>query len=141
MVELLSEEAVSSGQLFTDSEKAALASESTALVALGSASDDLGNRAKLLIRQILERERVQEESGDAYPRNFGNSFDRAAEFAYPNIVALTEEVVCETRHSVPQRLDGWRWLVDKALLWATGIMVFLLMLVAVVVMGFLFHWK
>jgi hypothetical protein len=140
MVELLAAEAANAGTPFSEAEKLALASGSSSshLGLETLAHEDFRQRDKKLIEQILERER---RSATNEPKSFGNSLEWAGDGSYPEIVALTESVVLEMRKKLPRAARYWLWIKDGLQLMGCGLLVVLGMLAAVIVAGFVFHWK
>ncbi len=134
MVALLSEEAANVRTPFSEEEKKILGRE---VIRGESIPEGFRQKAKKLIEQILKREQEAEASKDA--KNFGNTLEWAGDPDYPNIVALTEEVVTEgrSREGLP-RLHGGRWSKDRLQLIGCAFSVVLFMCLAVAVFGLIF---
>jgi hypothetical protein len=130
LVELLSQEAEKVGTPLTNSEKEALARESSRLEPL---PEDLRQRTKELIRGIFEAEPW--DSFDADPRSFTNSLEWA-DPSWPNIVALAEEVSSGNAGHAPP-LHGWKRVKDSVQLVGCALLVVLLMFAVVITIGFL----
>jgi hypothetical protein len=137
MVSLLAKEAESTGTPFSEAERKILLREAAPTQ---SVPEELRQRTKKLIEQLLRKEQTSESSAD--PKNFGNSLEWAGEPGYPNIVALAEEVVCSggSLKALP-RLHGRRWLKDRTQLVVCAFSVVLLMFLIVVVAGLVFQHK
>jgi hypothetical protein len=135
MLELLSEEAYRAGTPFSDSEKKMLVSQASRRQPL---PEDLKQKAKALIEEILKEEQISEPEN---PKNFGNSLEWAGDGQYPNIVALTEDVVCD-RADAPARLHGRRWVKDRIqLLGCAFLFVLFMMLISFACNTLFFHGK
>ena len=137
MVELLSKEAQAGGTPFSEDEKSILARE---VVPGGLIPEELQVKAKKLIEQLLEKEERSGEPSD--PKSFGNSLEWAGDPDYPNIVALTEQVVCSgaTTKNLP-RLHGWSWIKDRVGLIGCAISIVLVMFLVVVIASIVFRSK
>jgi len=136
MVSLLADEAVASGTPLGEDEKRVLASE----VRRGDpVSEDLRQRAKKLIEQMLARERAA--STEADPKSFANSMEWAGDLAYPNIIALTEEVITAGGLGRMPTLHGRAWLKDRAQLIGCAVLAVLFMMLAVLIGGLIFPRK
>jgi hypothetical protein len=137
MVALLSKEAMNAGVSLSDGERRLLASE---VIPGAPISEELRNRTKKLIEKILARE--QESSTEEDPRSFGNSLEWAGDPDYPNIVMLTEEVVCSggSRRNLPP-LHGWKWVKNRFQLIGCGLSLVLLMFLIVVAGVLIFDRK
>jgi hypothetical protein len=134
MIELLSKEAENAGTPFDSNEKKILRSEASNREPV---PEELRQKSKTLIRQLLSKEQAAATSGD--PKSFNNSLGWAGDSSYPNIVALTEEVV--TSGTGDLRLRGRRWAKDQIQLLGCAVLVILVMLLFVAVLSFVFHWK
>jgi hypothetical protein len=133
MVALLSKEAESAGTPFSEDEKKVLSSQSTSE---DPVPEELRQRAKKLIEALLRKE--QSSGAVTGPKSFDNSLEWAGESSYPNIVALTEEVV--TSKALPQR-HGKRWVKDMIQLLGCALGIVLLMMLIVVFVSFIFQSK
>jgi hypothetical protein len=109
--------------------------ERESLVCSGGVSDELASKAKYLITHILDSEKNQVSD----PRSFSNSMRWAADPAWPNIAELVAQVASERNPRA--RLSGWRPVKDRIALFSCGLLLVLLMFAAVIVAGFIFHWK
>ena len=134
MIELLSKEAEYAGTPFNADEKKILRSKASIREAI---PEELRRKFKTLIGQLLNKEQAAETSSD--PKSFNNSLGWAGESSYPNIVALTEEVVMSGTGDL--HLHGRRWAKDQIWLLGCAVVVILLMLLLVVGLSFVFHWK
>jgi hypothetical protein len=136
MVVLLSNEALNAGVPLSDGERMLLASE---FIPGAPISEELRNRTKKLIEKILARE---QESQAEDLRSFGNSLEWAGDPDYPNIVMLTEEVVCSggSRRNLPP-LHGWRRFKDRFQLIGCGLSLILLMFLIVIASTLIFGRK
>ncbi len=134
MIELLSKEAEHAGTPFNADEKKILRSKASSGEPI---PEELRRKSKTLIEQLLNREKAADTSGD--PKSFNNSLGWAGDSSYPNIVALTEEVV--TSGTGDLRLRGRRLAKDRIQLIACAVVVILLMLLFVAGLSFVFHWK
>jgi hypothetical protein len=132
MVLLLSEEAEESGAPLSEEEKEVLAREAAPREPL---PEELRQRVRRLIEQILERERGA--ATEAGPKSFLNSLEWAGDQDYPNIVALTEEVILGGGFGELPPVHGRAWIKDKALLIGFALAAVFLMMVVVVIVGFL----
>jgi hypothetical protein len=134
MIELLSKEAEYAGTPFNADEKKILRSKASSGEAV---PEELRRKSKTLIQQILSREQAADTGSD--PKSFNNSLGWAGESSYPNVVALTEEVVMSGTGDL--RLHGRRWAKDQIQLLGCAVVVILLMLLLVAELAFVFHWK
>jgi hypothetical protein len=116
MIELLSKEAAHAGTPFNPDEKKILRSKASSGEAI---PEELRRKSKTLIEQLLNREKAAETRSD--PKSFNNSLGWAGESSYPNIVALTEEVVTSGTDDV--RLHGRRWVKDQIQLLGCAVVV------------------
>ncbi len=131
MVALLAEEATNAGSPFSEEEQKILGRE---VIPGESIPEEFRQKTKKLIEQILKREQEAEASKDA--KNFGNTLEWAGDPDYPNIVALTEEVICEGRsHEGLPQLHGWRWSKDRLRLIGCAFSFVLFMFLVVIVFG------
>jgi hypothetical protein len=136
MVVLLSQEADRHGTSLNQTEKKMLTSES------GPGEpfpEDLRIRLHKLIEEIIEREKNTDAKND--PKSFLASLEWAGDNAYPQIVALTEEVIMGGgfRHLPP--LHGRSWVKDRAQLIGCGFLLVLIMMLIVVICGLIFQRK
>jgi hypothetical protein len=134
MIELLSKEAEHAGAPFNADERKILRSKASSGEAV---PEELRRKSTTLIQQILSREQAADTGSD--PKSFNNSLGWAGESSYPNIVALTEEVVMSGTGDL--RLHGRRWAKDQIQLLGCAVVVILLMLLLVAGLAFVFHWK
>jgi len=134
MIELLSKEAEQAGTPFNADEKKILRSKASSGEPI---PEELRRKSKTLIEQLLNREKAAYTNSD--PKSFNNSLGWAGESSYPNIVALTEEVV--TSGTGDLRLHGRRWAKDQIQLLGCAVAVILLLLLLGVGLSFIFHWK
>jgi hypothetical protein len=134
MIELLSKEAEYAGTPFNADEKKILRSKASSGEAV---PEELRRKSKTLIQQILSREQAADTGSD--PKSFNNSLGWAGESSYPNVVALTEEVVMSGTGDL--RLHGRRWAKDQIQLLGCAVVVILLMLLLVAGLAFVFHLK
>jgi hypothetical protein len=137
MVALLSKEAMNAGVPLSDGDRKLLASE---VIPGAPISEELRNRTKKIIEKILSRE---EESGaEEDPRSFGNTLEWAGDPDYPNIVMLTEEVVCSggSRRNLPP-LHGWKWVKERFQLIGCGLSLVLLMFLIATAVWLIFGRK
>lgn len=128
MVNLLAIEAKNSGSELSDEDRQILSEE--CLI-----PESLRDKAKDIIRHILEREQLSGETDVfEHPDSFGNSMEWAGDPQYPNLVRLTEEVILEGRAAgiFPEagELHGWGLVKDKLLLVACGLLIVITVLVA-----------
>jgi len=137
MVTLLCKEADSAGIPFSENEKTILAREFTSEE---SVPEELRQRAKKLIQEQLRKEQTSGAIDD--PKSFGNSLEWAGDPGYPNIVALTEEVVTSggSMRALPQ-LHGNRWAKDRIQLFGCALAIVLLMFLVVGIFSVVFHSK
>jgi hypothetical protein len=136
MVSLLSYEADNSGTPFSEEEKEMLAGEARRGEPV---PEDLRQRTKKLIEQILKRERAA--SSEANAKSFVNSVGWAGDRVYPNIVALTEEVITGGGFGGPPQLHGRAWIKDRSHLIGCALLAVLLMMLAILILGFILRWK
>ena len=134
MIELLSKEAESAGTPFDLTEKKILRSKASNKEPV---PEELRRKSESLIEQLLKREQSAETISD--PKSFNNSLGWAGESSYPNIVALTEEVVMSGTGDL--RLHGRRWVKDQFQLLGCAVLVILFMILLVAGLSFVFHWK
>jgi hypothetical protein len=134
MMELLSKEGEDAGTPFDATERKILCSGASNKAPV---PEELQRKSKTLIEQLLRREQTTETSKD--PKSFNNSLEWAGESSYPNIVALTEEVV--TSGTGVLRLHGRGWAKDKIQLVGCALAVVLLMFLLVVSFSVIFHGK
>jgi len=134
MVALLCKEAESAGIPFSEDEKKILARESASEE---SVPEELRQRAKRLIQELLRKE--QTSKGVADPKSFDNSLEWAGDPGYPNIVALTEEVVTSggSLKALPE-LHGKRWAKDRTQLLGCALAIVLLMFLIVAIFSAVF---
>ena len=128
MVDLLADEGEIARTPLTDEEREILAGE-------GAITEQLSEKARLLVSRIFDKQ--AEEDSD--PRSFNNAMTWAADPAWPNIAEITAQVV--TERTPDRRLHGWARAQDMIQLVGWGLAVVFLMFTAVIVMGFVFHWK
>jgi hypothetical protein len=135
MVDLLAKEAGIAGMSLTDQEKEVLLQDRSRRNPL---PDELRQKAIDLIGKIFEVEDTNETV--EYPKSFSSSMYWADGAGYPNILALAEEVACDSARTTPP-LQGWELVKDRMRLTGCGILVVLLMFAMVIVAGIIFHWK
>jgi hypothetical protein len=137
MIALLSAEAESGGTPFSDEEKAVLAAKHTSPE---SVPENLRGRTKRLIEILLRKEEAAPAPAD--PRSFGNSLEWAGVTTYPNIVALTEQVVTSggASRGLP-RLHGMKWVKERLQLLGCAFAVVLFMLLLVGILEIVFPRK
>ena len=137
MVALLCKEAESAGIPFSEDEKTILARESTPEE---SVPEELRQRAKKLIQELLRKE--QTSGAVTETKSFDNSLEWAGDPGYPNIVALTEEVVTSggSLKALPQ-LHGKRWAKDRIQLLGCALAIVLLMFLVVGIFSVVFQSK
>jgi len=131
MLTLLNNEAAKSGVPLSHEDLEALRSEQSPI------PEDLRERVKNLIAKIFHTESDPFEED---PKSFSNSI-QWADPHYPHIVALAEEVACEIGAEAYPPLRGWARVKDRAQLLGCGCLAVLLMFAAVVIAGWIFHWK
>jgi hypothetical protein len=134
MVALLFQEAERHGNPLTEAERQMLTREPP-----DPLPEDLRIRVTNLIREILSREKATDIGND--PKNFFASFEWASDNAFPQIVALTEEVITSGGVGKVPPLHGRRWIKDRAQLVGCGLLVVAIMMLIVVIVGFIFHGK
>ncbi len=129
MVSLLSEEAVLSGISLSEAEERILASEFAPRLPI---AEDLHERTKRLIAQILQRER--ETPQEERTKSFVSSIEWAGDQNYPNIVAIAEEVITGRGLGPMPPLRGRAWLKDRTKLIACAFVavLFIFLIVAAV---------
>jgi hypothetical protein len=133
MLALLSEEAEKSGITFTADEKTILRSERTRGESI---PEGLREKSKKLIEQLLIKERSKDSDED--PKGFSNSLQWAGDGAYPNVVALAEEVIMSGGFgAVP--LQGKRLVKDRMSLVGCALLVVLFMALVIAAVSVLFH--
>jgi hypothetical protein len=132
MVALLCKEAESAGIPFTENEKQILASESSSEKPV---PEGLRQRAKKLIEELLSKQQTSGAVTD--PKSFDNSLEWAGDPGYPNIVALTEEVVTSGSLKLRPRLQGRTWVKDRVQLLGCALSIVLLMFLIVEIVGIL----
>jgi hypothetical protein len=137
MVALLGREAESAGTPFTEAEKKILA---TTFAPEEPLLEEFRQRTMKLIEELLRKEQTSGAVPD--PKSFDNSLEWAGAGSYPNIVALTEEVVTSggSRKSLP-RLHGIRWAKDRMQMLGCALTIVLLMLLIVGISAVFFHRK
>jgi hypothetical protein len=139
MVALLSKEAESGGTPLSEADKKILASEVTRARPV---PEELRVRATKLIEQILEKEKAQLGDAEGDPKSFGRTLEWAGDPDYPNIVALTEEVVLSRRARAGQpHGHGQARLKNAARLLVYGLLLVFLVILVVVIVGAVFHLK
>ena len=135
MVELLAQQAASAGTPLTDEERETLIQARSRRHPL---PEELRQKATDLIVKIFEAE-DNATVGD--PMSFSNAMYWADGEGYPRILALAEDVACDTARATYPPLQGWRLVKDRVQLMGCGILLVLLMLAVVFVIGVVFHWK
>jgi hypothetical protein len=139
VVTLLSKEAESGGAPLSQADMKILASEVTPDKPIPS---ELRARATKLIEQILDNEKAQLGDAEGDPKSFGRSLEWAGDPDYPNIVALTEEVVLSRRARAGQpQGQGQARLKSQARLLLYGLFLVFLVILIVVIRGAVFHFK
>jgi hypothetical protein len=136
MVALLCKEAESAGTPFTEDEKQILASESSFEKPV---PEELRQRAKKLIEELLSKEQTSGAVTD--PKSFDNFLEWAGDPGYPNIVAITEEVVTSGSLKVQPQLHGRRRVKDRIQLLGCALSIVLLMFLIVGILTVVFHGK
>jgi hypothetical protein len=136
MIELLSQEADRHGTPLNETEKKMLASESSRRESI---PEDLRMRLHKSIGEILEREKAKDIKND--PKSFLASFEWASDNAYPEIVALIEEVITGGGFGPLPPQHGRRWIKDRAQLIGCGLLLVLIMMVIVAICGLIFQKK
>jgi len=135
MMLLLSKEAEDAGTPFSTDEKKILRSERTTGE---SVPEELREKSTKLIAQLLRKEQTRDADND--PKRFNSSLEWAGDGEYPNIVALTEEVIMSGGFGgLPQH--GRRLVKDQMYLVGCALFVVLLMALLVAAFSMLFHWK
>jgi hypothetical protein len=138
MVALLCEEADSAGTPFNEDEKMILRRESKSD---GSVPEELRQRAKRLIEKLLRKEQIS-GAVTTDPKSFDSSLEWAGDPGYPNIVALTEEVVSSIGSlKPPSQLQRLRRAKDLIQLVGCALLVVLLMFVIVGIFAIVSHSK
>lgn len=127
MVVLLAVAAENAGIPITDDDKRILCKESRRGEPL---PDELREKAKKLIEQILKKDCESVATEDT--KSFGNSLEWAGDRDYPNIVALTEEVIMSGAYvrNLP-RLHGWAWVKERIQVVGFGLLIVLLMFLVI----------
>jgi hypothetical protein len=134
MVALLCREAESHGTPLTEAEKQMLTREPADVL-----PEDLRIRVTKLIKEILNREKTTDIGND--PKSFLASFEWASDNAFPQIAALTEEVITSGGFGNLPPLHGREWIKDRAQLIGCGLLVVLIMMAIVVIVGLIVHGK
>ena|SRR5258708_6672455 len=135
MVALLSKEAENAGTPFSADEKKILRSERASGEPV---PEELRQKSRKLIQQLLKKEQTREADKD--PKSFDSSLEWAGDGEYPNIVALTEEVVMSGGFGrLP--LHGRRLAKDRAQLVGCALSVVLFMFLIVAAFSVFFHRK
>ena len=134
MMELLCKEGEDAGTPFDATERKILCSEASVRAPV---PEELQRKSKTLIEQLLRREQTTETGND--PKSFTNSLEWAGDSSYPNIVALTEDVV--TSGTGVLRLHGRAWAKDKSQLVGCALAVVIIIFLLVVSFAVIFHWK
>ena len=139
MVTLLSHEAEIAGTPLSEADKKVLATEATPTTPVPR---ELRARATRLIEQIVEKETAQLGDAEGDPKSFGRSLEWAGDPDYPNIVALTEEVVLSRRARAgkPQS-QGQARLKNQVRLLVYGLLLVFLTILIVEIVGAVFHLK
>jgi hypothetical protein len=137
MVELLSIEAANEGVALSDRDKKILASE---VIPGAPISEELGNKTKRLIGEILKKEQTSDPVED--PKSFGNTLEWAGDPDYPNIVMLTEEVIRSgaSLRGLPSP-HGWGRVKDRFQLLGCGLSLVLAILLLVLIASFVFKFR
>ncbi|MDR3722818.1 MAG: hypothetical protein P4L00_14565 [Candidatus Acidoferrales bacterium] len=137
MVALLSREAEIAGTPLSDAERKILASEAAPARPV---PEELRTRTTGLIERLLEKEKRQMSDGEGDPKTFGRSLEWAGDPHYPNIVALTEEVILSKRARAGRLQDHRQaWLKDRARLVFYSLLFVVLMLLFVVILARIFQ--
>ncbi len=131
MVSSLDQEANASGTPLTENEKSILASEYSIREPI---PEELHRKAKQLIAQILHRDAGA--SKEASTKSFRSSIEWAGDQAYPNIVALAEEVITGGGFGRMPAPRGRRWLSDRAKLIGSAFLAVLFVLLIVAAVAF-----
>jgi hypothetical protein len=131
MISLLDQEANASGTPLAENEKIILASEYSTREPI---PEELHRKAKQLIAQILQRDGGALK--EASTRSFGNSIEWAGDQAYPNIVALAEEVITGGGFGRMPAPRGRRWLSDRAKLIGCAFLAVLFLFLIVTAVAF-----
>ena len=134
MVALLFQEAERHGNPLTEAERQMLTKEPP-----DPLPEDFRMRVINLIREIVNREKTTEIGND--PKSFFASFEWASDNAFPQIVALTEEIITSGGVGKEPPLHGRRWIRDRAQLIGCGLLVVVIMMLIVVIVAFIFHQK
>ena len=135
MVALLCKEADRAGTPFSEDEKKILCKESSVD---DSVPEELRLRAKRLIEELLRKE--QSSGAVTDPKSFDNSLEWAGDPGYPNIVALTEEVVSSGGSlKALSQFHGRRRAKDLIQLLGCALSIVLLMLLIVAIFTIAFH--
>jgi hypothetical protein len=139
MVDLLAQEGEKAGTPLTDQEKETLLQSSSDSLYSLSISEELRRKTKALITRIFQAESPEEF--DRGPRSFSDSMLWAGDKAYPNVVALAEEVSRGIGEMQYPPLRGWSWGKDRVQVVGCGCLVVLAMFVMVTIAGIVNHWK
>jgi hypothetical protein len=131
MVALISAEAERTGTTLSETEKQILLRSWDPETVL---PEEFRSKAKRLIEQTFDYEADPDN-----PINLGNSVEWA-DWNYPTIVALAEEVMLERQEKFP-RLRGRRKIIDLFQLVGCGVVVVILMMLVVAVFSSLFGSK
>jgi hypothetical protein len=134
MVALLSKEAENAGTPFSADEKKILRSETSG----ESVPEELRQKSRKLIEQLLKKEQTREADKD--PKSFDSSLQWAGDREYPNIVALTEEVIMSGGFGVLP-LHGRRLAKDRMQLVGCALSVVLFMFLIVAAFSVFFQGK
>jgi hypothetical protein len=134
MVELLSNDGENAGTPFNADEKQVLRRKASNVEPV---PEELRQKSKAVIEQLLKKEQTTETNND--PKSFNNSLEWAGESGYPNIVALTEEVVMSGTGIL--RLHGRGWVKDKIQVIGCALIVVLFMFLLVVGFSLIFRRK
>jgi hypothetical protein len=132
MLALLANEAEEAGTPFSEEEKEILASRT-------SIPSELDSRARSLIEQILEKERVA--GPDKELKSFGNSLEWADCDSGSNVVELTIAVASDKRAMYPPLIQWGLWFKDKIGLVGSAIAVVILLMLFAGAVSFLFGHK
>jgi hypothetical protein len=135
MVVLLSREAENAGTPFSAEEKKSLRSERASGE---SVPEELRQKSRKLIEQLLKKEQTRAANKD--PKSFDSCLQWAGDREYPNIVALTEEVMMSGGFGVLP-LHGRRLAKDRMQLVGCALSVVLFMFLIVVAFSMFFHGK
>lgn len=136
MLELLAREAEKDGTPLTPQDKEILLRERSDA---DPVPEKLRERTKILIARIYEDEATDDYYDD--PRCFSIALQWAGDLAYPNIVALGEEVACQLGGQAYPPLKGWRLLSDRIQLIGCALLVVLSMFAIGIAGSYFFGWK